>query len=133
MTKIKILSILEKWNEVMSEIRCALVKNDFDDKFCNSFELALDEAFANISMYAYDDTGEVEIAYVINRDEANVEFRDYGKEFNPMLAHSLPKDNVPLKKRKAGGLGIFIMKKQTSEIIYKREDNSNLLTLIKRR
>ena len=55
-------------------------------------------------------------------------FKDNGKPFNPLLVQE-PDVTLPLSQRRAGGLGIFIVKKLMSDISYAYESGQNVLTL----
>ncbi|MFC2047137.1 ATP-binding protein [Chloroflexota bacterium] len=46
---------------------------------------------------------------------------------------SLPKPDVeaPLEKRKVGGLGIYLVRILMDEVNYRRDQDRNILTLIK--
>lgn len=134
MKKWVIRSSLEQWNFVADEISEILMQNEFDKNFILSFSLALDEAFANISMYSYNDNeGTVEITLSVDLDKVKAELRDYGKQFNPLTYQIDTGIDKPVCERKIGGLGIFIIKKQTDNQTYVFENNTNILTLEKRR
>jgi anti-sigma regulatory factor (Ser/Thr protein kinase) len=57
--------------------------------------------------------------------------RDDAPPFNPLRVPN-PDLNAPLDKRKSGGLGIFLARKLTDRIIYRRlPDERNELKLVK--
>ena len=92
--------------------------------------LATSEILANIDSYAYENGGEIEILTKCRDRRMTVVFKDSGKPFNPLHA-AQPDVTQPLSKRKAGGLGIFIVKKLTSESEYAYENGQNILTIHK--
>lgn len=99
----------------------------------NRILLAADEIFTNIADYGYPDgNGNVNVA--VKFDEENsvfaLTFTDFGIPYNPLAAPT-PDTNKPLRERKVGGLGIFIVKKIMDEISYRREYDSNILILKK--
>lgn len=138
MGKWTLTSSLEQWEHVEREIEDELNERGFTSKFIVSLMLAMDEIFANISMYAYcGEKGNViiESLYDIsdNTKNAKISFLDYGVKFNP-----LEKDTEPdirekaASKRKIGGLGIFLTKKNVDEIKYSYSNNANRLELLKK-
>lgn len=110
----------------------------FTNKFIVSLMLAMDEVIANIVAYAYESVqGKVVIKseYEKNNAErtATITFTDFGKEFNPLEAAKEPDINeMVVKRRTIGGLGIFLTKKQTDGLKYSYINASNNLTLIKK-
>lgn len=92
-------------------------------------ELAVQEAFTNISQYAYaPETGEVDIIIETTTDPVGVVITliDTGRSFNPLeysKAHG--------KKSKDGGLGIKFIKESMDALGYSYEDGKNILTMTK--
>ena len=66
----------------------------------------------------------------IARGVATITIRDWGHTFNP-LELPPPDLNLDINERPIGGLGIYLMKKFTDRLEYRREDDSNILTIIK--
>lgn len=133
----KIKSSLEEWEIITGIIEDELLELGFSNKFMISLMLAIDEIFANIASYAYGEgIGDViiESEYIVNESErsAKITFIDHGKEFNPLEDAAEPDVKIDVaSKRKIGGLGIFLTKKQVDELKYSYENNSNILTLTK--
>ena len=100
----------------------------------DKFAIVVEEIFANIAHYAYEDIKrDVEIIcdYEKKSNELTITFVDGGVEYNPLNTPE-PDITLPLEKRKIGGLGVFIVKKFMDKLCYKRKDNKNILTLIKK-
>lgn len=133
-----IKSSLEEWELVADSIEEELCNYGFTNKFIVSLMLAMDEVIANIVAYAYDsEQGNVVIKseYENNNVEqtAIITFIDFGKNFNPLEDAEVPDINeTDAKKRKIGGLGIFLTKNQTDDLKYSYINASNNLTLIKK-
>ena len=133
-----IKSSLEEWETVAASIEEELCDCGFTNKFIVSLMLAMDEVSANIVAYAYESNqGKVVIKseYETNNIErtATITFIDFGKKFNPLDDAKEPDVNETVAtKRKIGGLGIFLTKKQTDELKYSYINASNNLTLIKK-
>jgi serine/threonine-protein kinase RsbW len=92
--------------------------------------LATEEIFVNICKYSYPEgVGEVEVACGPEGDRFVVEIADKGVPFD---ISSLPDPDVlaGIEERKIGGLGIFLIKKMTDEVRYRRDNKKNILTFI---
>jgi serine/threonine-protein kinase RsbW len=92
--------------------------------------LAVEEALVNVFNYAYPAaTGDVEVhVNASGKPPLGVEIRDTGAAFNPL---SLPEPDLEadVAQRKVGGLGIFLIRRMADQVQYRREGNSNILTL----
>ena len=77
----------------------------------SSMNLALEEIFANIISYGYQDTLEHDILLRLSLEgkELIAEVEDDGQPFNPLKAPS-PNVTLPLEDRPLGGLGIHLIK-----------------------
>lgn len=96
--------------------------------------LVLEEAFVNIIRYAYKDEKErpLEWQMTLEKNTLKVVIKDWGIAFNPCSVQVKVAEETPLQERAVGGLGIFFIKKIVDDMSYRRMDNSNELTLIKK-
>ena len=97
-------------------------------------DIAAEEIFANICMYAYaPGTGEATIGLDINEETrtASLRFTDRGIPFNPLKTED-PDVTLPAEKRRIGGLGIFMVKKSMDGMEYEYRDGQNILTIYKK-
>ncbi len=95
--------------------------------------MIVDEIFANISDYAYGDTkGDVKVSYEYDSesDTVTITFTDEGVPYNPLSAET-PDITLSAKERKAGGLGLFMVKNTVDDIRYETADGKNILILTK--
>jgi len=99
-----------------------------------NLNLVLEEAVANVIMYAYPKE-EHEFIYLSAslKDDNTLVFilTDSGKEFDPTLEPDADID-LSAEKRRIGGLGIFLIRQIMNEVRYERIDNKNILTLEKK-
>ena len=93
-------------------------------------ELAVEEALANICLYAYPDSrGEVEVRCM--QDETrhfSIELIDSGIPFD-ILARPAPDFTVDAAQRPIGGLGIPLIRALMDNATYHREGAQNILRL----
>lgn len=100
--------------------------------------LALEEAVVNVMNYAYP--GEkgrpITIAAELINNELQEEriifiLADKGVPFDPTKATE-PDITLPAEQRNIGGLGIFLVQQLMEGVIYKREEEKNILTMVYR-
>lgn len=95
-------------------------------------ELAVEEIFVNIALYAYrEEQGQVEIVLNLNADVLELTFKDSGVPFNPLIKAD-PDTTLSADKRAIGGLGIFIVKKNMDDVTYDYIDGFNVLKITKK-
>ena len=100
-----------------------------------SVQLAVDEACTNIIEHAYGGDSEAHIECTCNAvfDSLTVILRDHGKPFDPSTVPA-PDLASDIKKRRVGGLGIFLMRRSMDDVSYESlGEAGNVLTMIKRR
>ena len=103
-----------------------------DEAMATNVCLAVEEAVVNVMKYAYTEgsKGEVRVSASAGSDKLTFEIRDDGKPFDPTAVEE-PDITLPAGQRPIGGLGIFLMRQYMDAMSYKREDDSNVLTLTK--
>jgi anti-sigma regulatory factor (Ser/Thr protein kinase) len=114
-------------------VRGTMEEAGVSDDAATGIELAVEEIFVNIALYAYR-TGESG-RYVTLRCEAgpemfSLEFADSGEPFNP-LEIGEPDLSLDVMKREPGGLGLFIVKRIMDVVEYRREEGKNVLCMRK--
>lgn len=68
----------------------------------------------------------------IERSEAGLTmvFTDDGKAFDPTREAVTPDVSAALEDRGVGGLGIFMVKKMSKSVTYRRDGDKNILTVL---
>ena len=121
----------EKLDEVIGFVDGMMEQSGASAKEIMKLDLAVEEIFVNIAKYAYGaETGKVTISVSVSDREATIEFRDSGVPFNP-LEKADPDVTLSAEERNIGGLGIYLVKKNTDGVTYQYQDNQNVLTLKK--
>lgn len=97
----------------------------------SKIDLALEEALANVIMYAYPEgtAGDVTLSMKVEDNAICMEISDGGVPFNPLQQKEADLD-VPLEKRKIGGLGIHLIKEIMDSVAYEYREGKNLLKLV---
>jgi len=95
--------------------------------------LALEEILTNIISYGLrgKEGHPVEVELGIDGDEISARVEDDGAPFDPT---ELPPPDIeaPLEKRRAGGLGVHLVRELMDDLAYSRKGNKNILTIRKR-
>ena len=97
-----------------------------------NINLALEEAVANIIMYAYPPKEEQEILLKVSSNDNELIFllTDKGLSFDPTQVDDVDV-TLSIEERPIGGLGIFLIRSIMNEVTYQRLDNENRLTMKK--
>jgi serine/threonine-protein kinase RsbW len=103
-----------------------------DDRNLWKLETAVDEACTNIACYGYQGRadGFIVIRWECKNGFLYVTIEDSGIPFDQSQP-TAPDLDCDLCKRKAGGLGRFIMRKFLDDMRYQRVGQKNRLTLVK--
>ena len=109
----------------------------FDPVCISQIELAAEEAIVNIVSYGYpsDQKGTIEISCFPAQDGSiglKIMIKDDGIPYNPLTTKKTESISL-IEKRVPGGFGVFFILKIMDEVEYKREDNANILILVKYR
>lgn len=97
--------------------------------------LCLDELTTNVVKYAHADDGTRKIHITLASDPnlITIEMMDNGPPFDPLHDAPQPDLEASLEDRRIGGLGIHFVRTLMDEVRYRREQDRNHLTMIKRR
>jgi len=133
MPKLTLAAKLENLNSMIKFILDEAATLGFDEKNKFQVRLAAEEVLVNIINYAYPkETGDIQITVNSKeKDSLEIEIADWGFAFDP-LSREDPKVCVPLEERKIGGLGIFLTRKVMDDVRYRRDNDRNIMTLIKK-
>ena len=120
---------IDNYDELCSWIEKTRAEWNISKELANKMDICVEEIFANILHYAYPDKNGIFEVELKKLDENIImEFQDEGVVFNP-LDKPDPNLHLPPEKKALGGLGIYLTKQMSDSIVYKRENNKNVLTL----
>jgi anti-sigma regulatory factor (Ser/Thr protein kinase) len=102
--------------------------NEVDPQAVYRINLALEELITNVIKHGYDDyePHEIAVRLEVREDVILATIKDDGHEFNPLKQTVNPRQES-LEERPIGGLGLKLIKKMLSEMIYRREGDWNIL------
>ena len=104
---------------------------DCPPKVQNQIGIAVDEVFSNIARYAYHPTSGAATVRISVDENIIIEFEDSGIAYDPLSADT-PNIELSADEREIGGLGVLMLKKLMDSVVYKREGDKNILTVIKK-
>jgi anti-sigma regulatory factor (Ser/Thr protein kinase) len=132
-TDFEIRNSLDELEPLVRGISDWCQQRSFSQETIYEVSLIVDEVVSNIIRHGFKDGGEhrIQISVWTEGDDMAMAVRDEGVAFDPLLMPA-PDLTRPMDERKPGGLGIFMVKQLTQEILYRREDGRNVLLLKKR-
>ena len=104
----------------------------FNDDAVQQLILAVEEAVVNIMNYAYeaDAKDKVFLTAETADNQITLTIMDSGRPFDPTLVPQ-PDLTLDAEVREEGGLGIYMIRRNTDAMHYERRDGYNVLQLIK--
>ena len=122
---------VESLHELLTFIRNEGKQRGLSEDTLNRIELVAEEALVNVFVHGYASRsgGEVEVRGLSSDNpKLTIEIRDKGVAFDP-LSMADPDVKADIMKRKIGGMGVFFIRKMTDHVSYRRENDSNILTM----
>jgi len=100
-------------------------------KISNALQLAIEELFTNAVSYGYPEgVGGTILLSMDTRDGwVEVELRDDGQPFDPLVQGPEVNAEASLEERRIGGLGIHLTRKLFDEVSYERQQDQNVMKL----
>lgn len=127
------LTKVEELERLAEDIQKFGVQHGLDPSTLYNVNLCIDEIFTNIIYYAFDDNQSHEVTISINCEGSNIIacITDKGKAFNPLTETITPDITAPLEDREEGGLGVYFLKQLMDTVEYRRDNDTNILTMRK--
>lgn len=124
---------LDQLHEMLDFVIDQASRVGFKDTHLTKIKLAVEETFVNIVSYGYiDRQGSIEInCHFHPTIGLKITIKDQGIPYNPLVNVKPCNFSSSLEDQNPGGLGIFLITKAMDEIDYERQDETNVLTLIK--
>ena len=119
--------VLDFINDELSEAGCSI-------RDAMQINVAVEELFVNISLYAYPSgsgSATISISVLDDPKTAEITLIDSGVPFDP-LEKEEPDISLNAKEREIGGLGIYMVRKTMDELTYENVDGCNITTIRKK-
>ena len=114
-------------NEQLGGLGCSV-------KIQRQIDIAIDELFGNIALYAYNpETGTATVCVELTEEPLAViiTFINNGVPYDPLKKDD-PDIVLSAEEREIGGLGIYMVKKSMDGISYEYKDGKNILSIMKK-
>lgn len=131
MTEITLQAEKENFDTLMEFVDAMAKKIGFAKSALYNINLAAEEAIINVINYAYPEEKQHITVFCEELDAPKgllLEISDRGVPFDP-LAKSEPDTTQAIEDRPIGGLGIHMIKKVSHSVTYRREEDTNILTI----
>lgn len=131
MKELTVDALIANIEQVTEFIDEDLRKNGCPNEMISIINVAVDEIFANIAMYAYPAfTGQAVITSECGDKKIKLSFTDNGIYFNPLEKED-PDITLSAAEREIGGLGVFLVKTLMENVEYERVNNKNVIKMEK--
>ena len=131
---LKIEASPDALDHINDEIESLSRQEEWPSDLFFTTNLVVEELGLNVINHAYrGQSGEFEIIITSEEQAITVEIIDNGPPFNMLQDAPLPDVEAEIEERPVGGLGIHLVKTMMDELHYKRDQEKNHLTLVKRR
>jgi serine/threonine-protein kinase RsbW len=123
-------ALIENLDTVIAFAEDRAEQFELDTKKKFGLLIAIEEAFVNVCHYAYPGTtGSVSVTCGSDGEAFVVEIADQGEPFD-VLSLPAPDITADIMDREIGGLGVFFIRKLTSDVSYRREEGRNILRMV---
>ena len=131
--EIVVKSSTDNLSQIREFTKAAALDSGFSEDTIGKIILAVDEACTNIIKHAYKNAPEGEIAISVKLEDGKftISIIDHGTHFDPT---GIPEPDLKqyYKQKRAGGLGMFLMKRLMDEVnYYTLTGNKNQVILVK--
>ena len=131
MSKLHFQPIKGRAKEILTAILKSPEVESCGQKLTLILRLACEEIVMNVTNYAYPEGTDGFLDVDIQKtDRIIIRFEDGGVAFNP-LEQKKPNTRLSWRKRRIGGLGIFLLRRKMDDVRYTYEDYKNKLTIEK--
>ena len=131
MKDLQLAPVIENLKAVTECVTADMMGRAWPEKSIRIVSVVIDEIFGNIVKHAVkSDAVTVREEFEEDPDALVLTFIDRNPPFDP-LTRADPNVTLPAKKRKIGGLGIFMTKKLADHIDYEYKDGKNILRIKK--
>ena len=134
MKTLKVDAKVNNLNKVLSFINDVLSAYGCSVRDTMQINVAVEELFVNISLYAYPSgsgSATISISVLDDPKTAEITLIDSGVPFDP-LEKEEPDISLNAKEREIGGLGIYMVRKTMDELTYENVDGCNITTIRKK-
>ncbi len=107
--------------------------HDIGSEIAFAVNLSIDELLTNTISYGYadDEPHQIDISVRLDSSDMIIEIADDGLPFE-LSSVAKPNTDADLEDRPVGGLGVFLVYEMMDSVEYRRNEDRNVVTLIKK-
>ncbi len=122
---------IEALEQIVDFLDSSVGGGKIDPEIVGMMQLAVEEIFVNMVKYNDSSSNDIRIELDHRADILRIRLTDFDVDrFDPTEAAAVD-INMPLSERRAGGLGIHLVKTMMDQIEYEYKDRNSSVTLIK--
>ena len=119
---------------ISTQVERMAEEDDWSPKLLYLIQLCLEELALNAMTYGREGgLSEFQVSITPGLEEIVLELHDNGAAFDPTKDAPIPDVDRAIDDRPVGGLGIFLIREMVDDLVYRREEGWNHLTITIRR
>ena len=132
MSKLRKIAVLENLEHYLNFTKDFLIHEDCNEDVIGDLSLVIEELLVNIISYSYPSNQKGYADLELSKIDGKIIICviDKGIPFN-ILNIKKPDLSASIEERSIGGVGIHLIKSYVDDIHYIRQDDENIVTLIK--
>lgn len=119
-------------DELFSFIEQFVQAEGVDEQSAFQLTVAAEELFTNLVKYSTRSRRPVSIRLEQHRDWLEMQMTDFDAAEFDITTAQLPDLDVPIALRRAGGMGLHLVRSFADELSYRHEDGNSIITFRKR-
>ncbi len=117
---------------VVTAVREALEAAFIESHTSQQIQLSCEEALTNTFLHGYQGTGWIAVRCLVSEKEITLILSDKAQAFDPTMVAD-PDTKGDLEDRPIGGLGIHLIREMMDAFTYRRDEDTNIITFVKKR
>lgn len=131
---VEMMPVIDELGAIQDAIGSISEQSDWPPELTFQIELILEELCINVINYGeVDGTRPIKVEIESRSDLIKIEISDNGKAFDPTKDATTPNQLTSIEDSSVGGWGVHLAQTFSDEMRYERIDDTNCLTLVKRR
>ena len=129
-------SRLDELQRLEAAVEDLAQQEQWPPNFLYQVKLVLEEVLVNVINYGYGDQEgmhKIDVELISEPKTLTIKIADDARAFDPLSQAPVPDVEASLEDRPIGGLGVYLVQTLMDEAHYRREQDRNHLTLVKRR
>lgn len=123
---------MESLEHVFDFLHTFMLQHKVDEETTQTMELVVEELFTNMVKYNPEAREDISITLDKSSNVLSICMVDPNSKPFDLTQKEDPKLDLPLKDRKPGGLGIYMVKKLTDSLDYQHHNGKSTITVTKR-